>query len=667
MFIDSSLARGLAKKHLNEWSAQGLLLRKKFDQIANDARLRLRNGASPSKSINRTLRELRQLFAQFPGAGSIVETHGRKSEFSLICPTSRHEGLAFSILEGNLDGRTGGIDVRVTHPLVITIHALERLHQRIGVLESNGVLSEIYAVLSASATFMRAGGQVGATCWPLLGARGIFVTAPTSDNNTSALVTWMPFDQLSWKWGAVAENLREVARNRPELLLNQEFLVEFLRSYLWMQKPHQPGIDIEAIAWGQASAKGNSPTDQSIPSISEKDLAAIEEDLFLPKNLEHQAPMGFEIEDLQRETVYLSNLPTFKVHDRFVGIVIRFTRSGHAVVSLLNGWFGAIPPIGLARANSLVDGIGNISVGDKISVEVRKINRSETGSHLGVFLDLAEKVDVERSLVEANYPKGSVVEGVVVRILDHEYWLRVAAGVSALLIEKELSWSTPLNHETDIPKLGQALTVKVMNTDRSGKVLIVSRRRLTENPFDRAEITEADWQRILVSYPEGTIVQGQINFVLEWGAIIQLFDGTIGFLPVKEFSWINVEADARKATLSRDKSLTLKVIGFKASTRQLTLSHRQCIPHPWDDQNLRPVVGQEYEGVVSNVTDYGAFVRLPSGLEGLLHKSVLPDGWKFETKQAVNVTVASIDNERRRMALVMAVQRARMGDMQQNL
>jgi hypothetical protein len=177
MFVDLSLARGLAKKHLTEWTAQGLARRKKFEQIVSDARLRLRKGALPSKSINKNLVELRRLFAQSPGAGSIVETFGRRSEMSLICPTSRNDGLAFSILEGHLNGRIGGFDYKVTHPLIITIHALERLHQRIGVVESDSVLNEIYSVVGASKTLLAASRQACTNCWPLLSNHGIFVAA----------------------------------------------------------------------------------------------------------------------------------------------------------------------------------------------------------------------------------------------------------------------------------------------------------------------------------------------------------------------------------------------------------------------------------------------------------------------------------------------------------
>ncbi len=661
MFIDSSLARSLAKKHLAEWSAQGAALSEKFLQIVRTAFKTVENGTSPSKAINRIECELKKFFSQISVSGSIVETHSRKLEFSLTYPESTQDGLAFVVISGHFNGRTGTRDVHVTRPLLITLHALERLHQRIGVIEPTEVLSEIYGAVSNCATITEAARQVGARSCPLLSKHGIFVTAPTIDSSMSTLVTWMPCDQLSRKWGAVADALREISEHRPALQDDCEFLVEFLKSFRWMLKPHQPGIDKEAIAWGQAIAKPIFPSDPNPPVISEKYLQAIETDLSLPADQELQSPVEVEIEDLvTAEVNSFSTLPPFKVFDRFLGLVVRRTQSGYVIVSLLNGWFGAIPAIGLDRANSVVDGLGNLKIGDRVSVQVRKLYQSDSENTWGVSLDLTEKVDTEWNLAAAKYPPGTVVDGVVFRTLDHGYLLRLTDGVSALLLEKELSWSGPPHNEDSIPKLGQKLSIKVTGVNRSKKLLIASRRQFTENPFKGSEATEAEWQRILASYPEGTIVQGRISDIWEWGASVLLSDGAIGFLHVKEFSWTGSEADARKTTLAKGQLLEMKVIGIKPAKQLLTLSRRQCTLHPLDDPELCPIVGNRYSGVVSNVADYGAFIKLPCGVEGLLHRSELPENWKFESDQIVEVVVKSIDHEQRRVALALGLRNSNL-------
>ena len=104
----------------------------------------------------------------------------------------------------------------------------------------------------------------------------------------------------------------------------------------------------------------------------------------------------------------------------------------------------------------------------------------------------------------------------------------------------------------------------------------------------------------------------------------------------------------------------MKVIGIKSAKQLLTLSRRQCTLHPLDDPELCPIVGNRYSGVVSNVADYGAFIKLPCGVEGLLHRSELPEDWKFESEQVVEVVVKSIDHEQRRVALALGLRNSNL-------
>lgn len=736
MFVDSSLARGLAKNHLTEWSTQGSLLRKKFEQIIGDARSRLRSGASPAKCVNRTLGDLSKFFSQSPGAGSIVETHGRRSEFTFICPASTDDGLAFSIIAGCLNGRSGELNVKVTRPLLITLHALERLHQRIGVTEPTEILSEIYGVVKMCAPLIHAAKQVGAQSCPLLSKRGLFVTAPTINKAVSTLVTWMPFDQLSRKWGTVADALRAVSENRPELLDDRDFLVEFLKSFRWMLKPHKPGIDMEAIAWRQESPKA-SPGDTAPPLISEISLTAIEADLALQEEHKAQSLAEVEIEDLLPEINCLSDPPTFKVNDRFVGPVVRITRSGYVIVSLLNGWFGSIPPIGLARANRIVRGLGDLSIGDKISVEVRKLYLSTTESTWGVSLDLSEKIDAEWGLVEVRYPKGEDVECVVTRVFEHRCYVQLADGVVAELPKKELSWSDDPEYEGNTLTSGQVVRARVVGSSQKRRHLVVSKRQASFNPWEdikhhgvpdgrltgvvfkvsasgihlrlslgvdglirpenaigdeslcigqivnveiiridhenskislalergslgpykflkAVEATADEWERIQVTYPVGSIVQGQVSRFLSMGTGIVLSGGPMGYLPDEELSWLR-KKDSLRSSLQLGQLLQLVVIGLDANKRRLTFSHRQCTVSPWDDPEICPVVGNKYKGVVSNIVDFGAFIKLPGGLEGLLHQSEIPSGWQIEYEQDIDVIVTAVDREEKRIRMALAL------------
>jgi small subunit ribosomal protein S1 len=180
-------------------------------------------------------------------------------------------------------------------------------------------------------------------------------------------------------------------------------------------------------------------------------------------------------------------------------------------------------------------------------------------------------------------------------------------------------------------------------------------RRLTENSSKTEEVSAEEWLQIQETHPEGAIVTGKIDKLYSWGASIILTDGSPGFVPKNEFSW-SKEFGSSEIEQLCGQSLTLKVIAVKESRKHLVLSCRQCIRHPIDDPALCPVVGRSYEGVVTNVMDYGLFVRLATGLEGLLHISVLPSGFKSEVGQQICVAVTIVDVEKRRIGLEISQQ-----------
>jgi len=653
MFIDPSLALGLSHKHMAQWVAEGSVFSKELQRIVSNASKYLQCG-SPSKAINKTLGELKIFFKHRPVEGSISESHGRRLDFSLRFPEMMGDGLTFSVISGHMDGRNGNVDVKVKRPLAISVHALERLHQRIGTTESKEILNEIYATLGHCEVFLEASKQVAATCWPLLSKRGFFVAAPSFDSGIGSLVTWMSFDQLSRKWGMVADCLLDIAENRPELLTDIEFCVEFLRSFPWMLKPHRPGIDTHSMAWQQNPSADKLANAQP---LCEQGTTVVPTDSMveLPVANEYAKHHDFKSIDFVPGLNYLSSPPPFELHSRLDGIVVQVQRSGYCIVGLRNGWVGSIPPIAIDRANGIKEGLGNLKIGDKVSVEIRKIVRSLDDSVYGLVLDLAAKVDAEWSIFEHRYPKGTLVDGVIFKVLEHCCYLRLADGAVAELMKWELSWPGQVGFDKSVIAVGRNLTVKIIGSKQVKRILTASLRQLTENPNKIEDVSAEEWIQIQASHPDGTIVVGKIDKIIPWGATIILTDGAPGFLPIKELSWTK-EIDPSEVEQLCDQWLTLKVIGIKANKKHLMLSYRQCITHPMDDPDLCPVVGRSYEGVVTNVKDYGIFVRLPVGLEGLLHTSVLPDDSKSEVGQLICVVVTIVDVEKRRIALEISQQ-----------
>lgn len=640
MLIDTPLARALSQKHMEQWVAEGLAYSQGLQRVVANASKYLQRGSSPSKAVHKTLGELKVFFQYMPVEGSISEIHGRKFNFSLKFPELTQDGLCFSVVAGSVNGRNGNIEVKEKKPLAMTVHALERLHQRIDTTNSKEILKEIYSTLGHCEVFLDAGRQVKATCWPLLSQRGFFVAAPSLDSSMGILVTWMDFEQLSRKWGMVAESLREIAQHKPQLLTDVGFCVEFLRSFPWMLKPHRPDVDIGSLAWQQ------SPPDGQLPHMQPSQVQCAS--AVSPHAKESQQDL--KSIDFIPGLNYFSSPPPFNMHSRFEGIVVQVQRSGYCIVGLQNGWVGSIPPIAIDRANNLKQGMGDLSIGDKVPVEVRKIGATLDGSAYSLLLDLAEKVDAEWAIFEHRYPKDTIASGLIFNVKEYCCYLRFADGAVAQLMKNQFFWPGNVDFDENALAVGQTLTVKIIGNIQSRRILTASLRQLSEKPKKLEPVSADAWLEAQALHPDGAIVTGKIDKFYPSGAKIVLTDGSIGFLSIKELSW---SGGATSVDLERlcDQWLTLKVIGFYQVKRSLNLSYRQCITHPMDEPALRPVVGVSYEGVVTAVQDYGFFIRLPTGLEGLLHKKALPGDLGFKAGDLVCVVVVSVDTQTRRISL----------------
>lgn len=245
----------------------------------------------------------------------------------------------------------------------------------------------------------------------------------------------------------------------------------------------------------------------------------------------------------------------------------------------------------------------------------------------------------------------------MIKVTNYGVHVRLPGGIDGLMHGEN-------NRGAGHLKIGDAVNVEVLQIDnerrRISLAFSMAGAELREF-FAAVEATQEEWERTLVAHPTGSLVEGQVSRLFVAGTSIVLADGASGYLPDKELSW-TTKGTVVKETLKVGQFVKLVVIGFKTAKRRLTFSQRKCTAQPWDDPDLRPVVGQEYKGVVSNVVDYGAFIKLPTGLEGLLHMSALPEGWKYETGQAVTVVVTSIEDERQRISLGLGVPRTQMGE-----
>jgi small subunit ribosomal protein S1 len=172
--------------------------------------------------------------------------------------------------------------------------------------------------------------------------------------------------------------------------------------------------------------------------------------------------------------------------------------------------------------------------------------------------------------------------------------------------------------------------------------LLLSLRQADERAADRSAI-EAQCS-------VGAVIEGSVVWVGTGGAVIGMPDGSSGWLPDVELSWSRGDRSVRDL-LVMGQPIRLRVVGYDSEHRKLLLSLRQVNGHPIDRVDESAFVGTTHRGVVSNVLDYGVFVRLPIEFDGLLHRSDMPEGLSPSKGDVLDVRVASIDKERRRVAL----------------
>lgn len=281
-------------------------------------------------------------------------------------------------------------------------------------------------------------------------------------------------------------------------------------------------------------------------------------------------------------------------------------------------------------------------VGQRIQVKVLEYNRDTERISLGykqLTPDPWEKV-------EQKYPEGTVVQARVVDLTDYGAFLELEEGIEGLLHLSQMSWQR-VRHPSQVVKVGDIVQVMVLSLDKENRRISLGMKQLTANPWDTIE----------EMYPVGSTVRGRVKALTHFGVFVSLKEGVDGFIHISELSWGKV--DHPSAVVKKGDVIEAKVLDINKEKEHLTLSLKQLTPHPWTSVEQKYPVGTVVEGEVVSVVDFGVFVRLEQGIEGLVHISQLgqsPGGRPAATLsvgQRVLVEVLRIDPEERKMSLAL--------------
>jgi len=280
-------------------------------------------------------------------------------------------------------------------------------------------------------------------------------------------------------------------------------------------------------------------------------------------------------------------------------------------------------------------------------IEVRVVKLNEARKNIVV----SHKVIIEDSLKEkreeflSEIKVGQIIEGRVKNITDFGVFIDLG-GIDGLLHITDLSWGR-VNHPSEIVELDETISIKIIDYDESKQRVSLGLKQLMPHP----------WENVQDTYPIGSKVKGKIVSLTNYGAFVELEAGVEGLIHVSEMSWTRHIKNASEI-YSIAEEVNAEVLAIDKDDRKISLGVKQLEPDPWDDIQERYIIGTLHKGKIINITQFGVFVELEDGIEGLIHVSDL--SWTkivrhpkemVQKDDDIEVSVIEVSREKRKISL----------------
>lgn len=250
-----------------------------------------------------------------------------------------------------------------------------------------------------------------------------------------------------------------------------------------------------------------------------------------------------------------------------------------------------------------------LAIGDEIEVKILGIDKEKEKIALG----LKQKTENPWQSVEEKYPIGSKIKGQVVNIMTYGAFVKLETGIEGLVHISEMSWTRRINHPSEIAAIGDSVEAIVLNINKEKEEISLSIKQVEKNP----------WTLIEEKYPPRTKIKGRVRNLTNYGAFIEIEDGIDGLLHISDMSWSKKVAHPSEIVKKGDKIETI-VLSVDKEKKRVSLGIKQLKDDPWKKEIPEKYsVGDIVKGKVTKIADFGAFLDLGDGLEGLLHISEL--------------------------------------------
>ncbi len=283
--------------------------------------------------------------------------------------------------------------------------------------------------------------------------------------------------------------------------------------------------------------------------------------------------------------------------------------------------------------------------GKEFEFKVIKLDRKRNNVVLSRRAVLEANAGEEREALLASLKEGTVVKGVVKNITDYGAFVDLG-GIDGLLHITDLAWRR-VRHPSEVLTVGDEVQAKVLKFDQEKNRVSLGMKQLGEDP----------WVGISRRYPQGTRLFGKVTNLTDYGAFVEIEQGIEGLVHVSEMDWTNKNVHPSKVVQLGDE-VEVMILEIDEDRRRISLGMKQCKPNPWEDFAINHKKGDKVRGQIKSITDFGVFIGLPGGIDGLVHLSDL--SWSATGEEAVRnykkgdeveAVVLSIDVERERISL----------------
>jgi small subunit ribosomal protein S1 len=291
-----------------------------------------------------------------------------------------------------------------------------------------------------------------------------------------------------------------------------------------------------------------------------------------------------------------------------------------------------------------------VQVGDKIKVVVLKFDSEKERISLG----MKQLTPDPWHTVTEKYPVGARVQGKVISLMDYGAFVELESGIEGLIHISEMSWTRKIAHPSKLLQIGQGVEVVVLNIDPAHRRISLGLKQVMANP----------WEEAKAKYPVGSVVKGPVRNVTDFGIFVGIEEGIDGLVHISDIHWTK-KIKHPSELYKKGDVVEAKVLGVNVETSRFSLGIKQMNPDPWQVVAQRHPVGSRIKGQVTSVPDFGVFVRIEEGIEGLIHVSQLSTeridkpSSLYKPGDEIEAEVINIDTQEKKIGLsVKALRRS---------